>query len=526
MKILVSDSLSKEGIEILTQEKEITVDYKPKLDKETLLSIIENYDILIVRSGTKVTRDVIEKGKNLKLVGRAGEGVDNIDLEAANEKGIIVMNTPGVNTISAAEHTISLLLSLTRNIPQAYTSLKNKKWEREKFIGTEITDKTLGVIGMGKIGKEVIKRAKGLQLKILVYDPFISDEIAQKIGVELVGFDEILTRSDYLTIHIPINKETSHLLGKKEFEKMKKGIKIINCARGGIIDESALLEALKEGKVSAVALDVFEKEPPLENPLLEMENVIFTPHLGASTKEAQEKVSEEIARQVIDFVKYNIIRNAVNFPSLPAELREKLSPYLNLTEKLGCLLGQLYKERIKSVEIEYSGEIIDYEITPLTIAGLKGLFEVILPESVNYVNASFIAKARGIKVIESKISEIENYTDLITIKLEVEDGYKLVAGTLISKNNPRIVKIDEFEVDAIPSGYLLICESIDIPGVIGKIGTILGRNKTNIASLKYSRKSAGEKALCILNVDSPVPDEVIEELTKEKEINKAKMVKL
>lgn len=526
MKVLISDSLSKKGIEILTQEKEITVDYRPKIEKELLLNIIENYDILIVRSGTKVTREVIERGKNLKLIGRAGEGVDNIDIEAANEKGIIVMNTPGVNTISAAEHTIALLLSLSRNIPQACNSLKNKKWEREKFIGAEITGKTLGIIGIGKIGKEVAKRAKGLQLKVIGYDPYISEEVAQKIGVELVNFEEILSRSDFLTFHIPLNKETRHLIGKKEFEKMKKGVKIINCARGGIIDENALIEAIKEGKVSAVALDVFEKEPPFDSPIIEMENVICTPHLGASTKEAQEKVAEEIARQVIDFVKYNIVRNAVNFPTISPELKEKLTPYVNLAEKLGSFLGQFYKGKINSIEISYRGEIIEYDTTPLTLAALKGFFEMILMESVNYINASFIAKSRGIRVIENKSSEVENYSNLITIQVLGDSEKKSVSGTLLLKNEMRIVKIDEFETDALPSGYLLVCESVDIPGVIGKIGAILGNSNINIGSLKYSRKSAGEKALCTLNVDSLVPEEVIKKLLKEKEIEKVTFIEL
>lgn len=526
MKILVTDPIAEEGLEILKSKKRCEVSIKTKLSPEELVSLIGDYEALIIRSDTKVTKEVIEAGKRLKVIGRAGEGVDNIDLEAATKRGIIVMNTPGVNTISAAEHAISLLLSLSRNIPQANTSLKGGKWERGKFQGVEVYNKLLGIIGLGKVGRHVGKRAQGLGMKIIAYDPHISEEPLRKEGIELVDLKELFSRSDYITIHTPLSKETEHLIGEKEFHLMKEGVRIINCARGGIIDEPALYKAIKSGKVAGAALDVFEKEPPLSSPLLSLKEVIATPHLGASTQEAQEKVAKEIAGQVIDALSGKIVRNAVNIPSIDGDILEKVQPYLSLVEGIGRLLGQVSPGRIQKIEASYSGEVLDYNLAPITISLLKGLLDAILHEPVNFVNALVIAKERGIEVIESKTSERGDFSNLITVLARTDQGEKLIAGTLLSKNEPRIVQIDEFRIDATPSGFMLICSNVDKPGVIGKIGTVLGKHKINIAALQYGRKDFGGQAIVVLNVDNAVPKKVLEELIKVKEITEAKLVKL
>ena len=526
MKVLVSDNLAVEGIELLKESPDITVDVKPKLELQELISQIGKYDALVVRSATKVTREVIDAAKNLKVIGRAGVGVDNIDVESASKRGILVMNTPGGNTISAAEHTMSMLLALSRCIPQANISLKSRQWEKKKFLGTEIFKKTLGIIGVGRIGGEVAKRAQSFGMDIIAYDPFISKAHAREVGVKLVSFQELIKQADYITIHVPLTPETKHIINRETINQMKEGVKIINCARGGIIDEVALAEAVKSGKVGGAALDVFENEPPFDSPVLGLENIIVTPHLGASTEEAQINVARDIALQVLDFLKKGIVRNAVNMPELDPEKMKTLGPYIALCEKLGRLQAQISEGGFTHISVQYSGEILHYEIKPLTIALLKGLLEPILERQVNFVNAPLIAQERGIEVTESKVSKVEDFANLIMVQAVTEKGENVVAGTLLGKKEPRLVRIGEFDLDVIPEGYMLLCSNLDKPGVIGKIGTILGNRKINIAGMQVGRKIVGGKALTIINVDCDISKEVLKEIEGIPEIVEVKMVNL
>lgn len=526
MKVLVSDKLAEEGIELLRESPDITVDVKLKLESQELLNHIGEYNALLVRSATKVTKEVIDAAKNLKVIGRAGVGVDNIDVEAASKRGILVMNTPGGNTISAAEHTMSMLLALSRCIPQANISLKSKQWEKKKFLGTEIFKKTLGIVGLGRIGGEVAKRAQSFGMEIIAYDPYISKAHVREIGVKLVSFPELIKQADYITIHIPSTSETKHIINKETINQMKKGVRIINCARGGIIDEAALAEAVKSGKVGGAALDVFEKEPPFDSPVLGLENIIVTPHLGASTEEAQINVARDIAQQVLDFLKKGIVRNAVNMPELDPEKMKTLGPYINLCEKLGRLQAQISEGGFTQIGVQYSGEILRHEIEPLTIALLKGLLEPVLEREVNFINAPLIAEERGIKVTESKVSKVEDFANLIVVQAVTEKGENIVAGTLLGKKEPRLVRIGEFDLDVIPEGYMLLCSNLDKPGVIGKIGTILGNRKINIAGMQVGRKTVGGKALTIINVDCDISEEVLKEIEGISEIVEVKMVNL
>ncbi len=524
MKVLVSDSIAEEGIRILKREAE--VDVLTKLSKEELIKVIKNYDALVVRSATQVTREVIEAGDRLKVIGRAGVGVDNIDVDAATEKGIIVLNAPEGNTIAAAEHTIGMILALARNIPQANASLKAKKWEKSKFLGVEIYDKVLGIIGLGRIGSEVAKRCQAFGMRILAYDPYISEEKAKALGVKLTTLDEILKNADFITIHTPLTKETQNLIGAKEFEKMKKGVRIINCARGGIIDEEALYSALKSGKVAGAALDVFAKEPPLDSPLLTLDNVIVTPHLGASTAEAQINVAISVAEQVLNALKGEVVKNAVNAPAIGPEVMEAIRPYLPLAEKIGKFLAQVVKGYINQVEISYSGEIAEKDTKFLTIAVLKGLLEPVLCAPVTYVNAMIIAKNRGIKVFESKSPKTEDFANLISVTAKSDIDQRRAAGTIFGKRDARIVLIDKYRVDAIPSGYMVISNHIDKPGVIGKIGTLLGKNNINIAGMIVGREYPGGPAVMVLAVDSFIPDEILKQFLDVDGVKDAELVKL
>ncbi len=525
MKILVSDPLAEKGLEILRREKNCQLDLKPKLPPEDLKRIIKDYDGLIIRSGTKVTKEIIEAAENLKVIGRAGVGLDNVDLEAATKKGIIVMNTPGGNTISTAEHTISLILALARNIPQAYLSLQEKKWDRKKYTGVQLYGKTLGIVGMGRIGTEVAKRMLSFGMAVIVSDPFISLEKAEKLGVHLVESKDLFKKADFITVHVPLTEGTKHLIGKEAFSLMKKEVRIINCARGGIIDEAALLEAIKKGKVAGAALDVYEKEPPTDNPLLNLPQVVVSPHLGASTEEAQVGVAVEIAQQIVDAFKGNV-RNAANLPSLEPEVLKGIKPYLVLAEKLGLLQAQLTEGRITDVKVRYSGEVLEYDVTPLTVALVKGLLTPLFQESVNFVNAPVIAQERGMKVIESKSSITEDFTNLILVEVETSKGKSVVSGTIFGKNDPRVVRINDYHVDAVPSGYMLLCFHTDHPGIIGQIGVLLGKNKINIANMTLGRRKIGEEAVTVLNIDSSVSKEVLKEIKKTRYIREIKSVKL
>jgi len=525
MRVLVSDKLSEKGIEIM-KKAGLEVDLKPGMSHEELLNVIGDYHGLVIRSATRVTQDVIERAKNLKVIGRAGSGLDNVDKAAASKKGIVVMNTPGGNTITTAEHTLSLMLSLARQIPQATASMKSHKWEKKKFMGVELFNKTLGVIGIGNIGWQVAKRAQALQMNIIAYDPFLSEERAKEMAVEKVSLDELFERADFITIHTPLTQETRNLINKNSISKMKHGVRIINCARGGIVNEKDLLEALNSGKVAGAALDVFEKEPPEDFSLIEHENVICTPHLGAATQEAQENVAVAVAEQIVDFLVKGIIRNAVNFPSIPQEQAQRLQPYISLAEKMGLFISQIFEGGITEAVIEYRGEAMELNTAPITIAALKGLLTPILEETVNFVNAPFIAKERGIEVKETKSSDAGDYQSMLNFIVRAKDKELGISGTLFSRKDPRIISVGRFFVEIIPEGTLLFIENNDRPGVIGGIGSYLGEKGINIARMHFGRESAGGRAISVVSVDTPLKDNEIEDLKGLPNIITVKQVRL
>lgn len=527
VKILVSDPLSDEGLKLLRQADGFEVDVKTDLTPDALKNIIKEYDALIIRSATKATKDVIEAARRLKVIGRAGVGLDNVDLEAATKKGIIVMNTPAGNTISTAEHTMSMILSLSRNIPQAYGSMKKGEWKRSKFMGVELYAKALGVVGFGRIGREVAKRALSFGMRVLAYDPFLSLEVAKSIGVEMVELDDLFRRSDYITVHTPLTEETKHLISRKEIAIMKDGVRLINCARGGIIDEVALAEAVKSGKVAGAAIDVFEIEPVTpENELIKLDAVIVTPHLGASTEEAQVNVAIEIAECVRDYLLGKGIRNAANYPCLEADTCRIITPYINLAERLGSFTGQLVEGRLMEVNITYSGDITKHELTPLTLAIVKGVLSPILQETVNFINATTLARERGIRINEVKSSEEAEFVTLIQLELKTDKETRVVYGTLSANKQPRIVKIDEYYVELYPVGGMIYIENWDKPGLIGNLGTLMGKNGINIAAMTFGRDKPDGKAISVLNIDSPISEELLKKTKGIENILAVKIIKL
>lgn len=512
MRILVSDDLSDAGIEKLTRIPGFQVEVNTSLTVEQFRQAIKDFDALVIRSGTKVTAEVLENAENLKVIGRAGIGLDNVDVEAASKRGIVVMNTPEGNVITTAEHAIAMMLALTRNIPQASGSIKAGKWEKKRFQGKEVFNKVLGIIGLGRIGRVVADRAMGLKMKVIGFDPYINSEVIEGLGIEGVGLDELFLRSDYITIHTPMTAETRNLLNADAFRRMKPGVFVINCARGGIVNESDLAEAIKSGIVAGAALDVFCAEPPLGNPLLELEQVVATPHLGASTEEAQENVAVAVADQVAEFLTRGTIRNAVNAPNIDGAILAKLRPYLGLAEKLGCVLTQITKGAIQRVSIEYVGEAAALEINPLTISILKGMLSPILGDMVNFVNVPVHVKERNIKVTEAVRSEAEDYTNLISIHVKTSEQENVVAGTIFGKKEPRMVSINDFRLEAALEGHLLLIYNIDTPGTIGAIGTCLGRNNINISKMSVGQVLERGQNIIFLRTDSPTPPAVIKEL--------------
>ncbi len=513
-KVLISDPLSNKGIEILSAVKGLKVEIKTGLSPEELEKVIPEYDAIIVRSETKLKAGIIEAGSRLKVIGRAGIGVDNVDLNAATRKGIVVMNTPQENAIAAAEHTIALMFSVARKIPQATASMKAGKWEKKKFMGVELYNKTLGVIGIGVIGTHVVDRARGLKMKVLGYDPFLSREVAEKKGVEPVSLDELLVRSDFITVHTQLTEETRGLINREKIRKMKDGVILINCARGGIISEKDLYDAIKEGKVRGAGLDVFEKEPAVGNPLLELEEVVHTPHLGASTGEAQENVSIAIARQVADYLTQGEVRNAVNIPAVSPDVLPFLRPYLRLGEKLGSFLGQISNYAVEEVLIECQGEVVQYGTKPITTSVLKGLLAPFVGESVNFVNAPVMAKERGIRVTESTRAEAEDFVSLIAITARSKMEQNFVAGTLFGREELRIVKLNSFFIEAIPEGHILLIHNYDRPGVIGNVGMVLGGRNINIATMHLGRDRFGGNAISLVHLDAPLPPGAAGEILK------------
>ncbi len=525
-KVLVSDPLSNRGLEILGEAKNLKVDLKPGLTPEELKKILPEYDGIIIRSETKLKGDIIEAGARLRVIGRAGIGLDNVDLPVATKKGIVVMNTPQENAIAAAEHTIAMILSISRKIPQATASMKAGRWEKKRFLGVELYNKILGMIGIGVIGTIVADRARGLKMKVIGYDPYLSKEVAEKKGVDLVSYDELLGRSDFITVHTPLTDETRNLIDKNTLDKMKDGVILINCARGGIINEKDLYDAIKGGKVAGAALDVFEKEPATENPLLELEEVVSTPHLGASTGEAQENVSIAIAQQIVDYLTLGEARNAVNMPAVSPAILPFLRPYLRLGEKLGSFLGQVSNYAIEEVLIEYQGEVVEYGTKPITISVLKGLLTPFVGETVNFVNAPVMAKERGIKITESTSAKAEDFTSLIalTVRSEMEQNY--IAGTLFGRRELRIVKLNDFFIEAIPEGYVLLVNNYDRAGVIGNLGNALGSRNINIATMQFGRDRMGGNAISLLHLDAPLPPGMLGEILRLPNIISVRQIQL
>ncbi|HXV28641.1 MAG TPA: phosphoglycerate dehydrogenase [bacterium] len=528
MKVLVADPLGEAGLAELKKDDSLQVDERPGIKPEELKQIIDGYDAVIVRSGTRLTKDIIEKASRLRVIGRAGVGVDNVDLEAATKRGIIVMNTPEGNTVSTAEHTFSLLMALARNIPQAHVSVRGGEWKRQNFLGTELNGKVLGIIGFGRIGREVAKRATSFGMRVVVFDPFISKAGFKESAVEFVELKTLLTLSDFITVHTPLTPETKYLLNGETFKLCKRGVRVINCARGGIIEEKALKDAIETGIVAGAALDVFEKEPPGDNPLLKLPQVITTPHLGAATQEAQENVAVDVARQVVDALHDRAIKNAVNLPNLDPEAFKALRPWLTLAEKIGMVHTQLFGGSLQSVTIRYGGEVTKYNVEPLTIAVLKGLLTPICGETVNFVNAPAMAKDRGIGVNESRSTQTEDFTNYIELEVLQDHEPIRIMGTIFGNKIPRIVRINEFLIDVEPVGVILFLKNEDQPGVVGTVGSILGKNRINIAEMSLGRVPKGEKmlAMTIINTDNEIPQSVVQEIKKFTPILEVKVVKL
>ncbi|MGI0486314.1 phosphoglycerate dehydrogenase [Pantanalinema rosaneae CENA516] len=512
-KVLVSDPIDQVGIDILSQVAQ--VDVKTNLSPEELIQTIPEYDALMIRSGTRVTQEVIEASQNLKIIGRAGVGVDNVDVMAATRKGIVVVNSPEGNTIAAAEHTLAMMLSMSRYIPAANQSVKGGKWDRKSFTGVEVYKKTLGIVGLGKIGAHVATVAQAMGMKLLAYDPFVSNERAEQLGCRLVDLDILLQEADYITLHLPKTTETTNLINANAIAKMKPNARIVNCARGGIVDEAALAEALKQGRIAGAALDVFASEPLGESSLRELgKEMVLTPHLGASTEEAQVNVAIDVAEQIRDVLLGLPARSAVNIPGLRPDLLEQLRPYLQLAETLGNLVAQLAGGRIESLNIRLQGELATNQSQPIVVAALKGLLSHALQERVNYVNASLEAKERGIHVIETRDAAIRDYTGSLHLSATGSLGEHSVSGALLGDSEIRITSVDEFPVNVPPNRYMLFTLHRDMPGIIGKIGSLLGSFNVNIASMQVGRKIVRGDAVMVLSIDDPLPDGILAEIMK------------
>ena len=526
MKVLVSDSLSDVGVNIFQETPGIDVDVNIGLTPKELKNIIGRYHGLAIRSATKVTADIIEAAHNLKVIGRAGIGLDNVNIPAASQRGIVVMNTPEGNTTTTAEHTMALMMSLARNIPQATASLKKGNWEKKKLQGRELFSKTLGLIGVGHIGRIVADRAKGMKMKVIVYDPYLKPEAIENQDLEPVSFDELLRRADYITIHTPKTDETINMINQETIEKMKKGAMVVNCSRGGIVNEDDLFNALESGYLAGAAMDVFSKEPPGEIKLMNLPNFICTPHLGASTKEAQDNVANDVAEQIVAYLMHGTVKNAVNVPSISSELMAVLRPYATLAEKMGSLQTQLIDSGILEVQINYSGKVTEYDVTPLTTAMLKGLLTPILKDDVNFVNAPLIASERGIKVVESKTRTSEDFASLITLNVKSLEGENIVSGTIFGKTFLRIIRINDFFLEAVPEGHLVLIHNEDTPGVIGNIGITLGKNNVNIGQMQVGQEKGTKRNVILLTANVSVNNNVLEALRSLEHVFSARRIEL
>jgi len=525
-RILVCDGMHESGLELLRSAEGVEVDAPEQWSADAIRENLPEYDAMVVRSRTKVTSRMLENATKLKVVGRAGTGVDNIDIQAASSRGILVMNTPGANSTAAAEHTMALMLALARHVPQATQSLREGKWEKKRFMGTELYHQTLGVVGLGRIGAIVADRALGMKMDVLGYDPYIGADAAATMGVEWVPLEELLARSDFITLHTPLTDQTRHIVNRGSIGLMKKGVRIVNCARGGLVDEEALHEALVDGRVAGAALDVFEKEPPADHPLLSLQNAVFTPHLGASSVQAQANVGRAMASQLLDYLQKNLIRNAVNFPSISSRDHERIRPYLTLAERLGGLQGQLCS-RIEQLEIEYSGEdLLQLPLQPLTQTVVKGLLDPILSEKVNLVNASLLLEQRHIRLLTSTTSEKRGYTSLVTVRAQGADGRYSATGAVFPGDEIRLVRLNTYRLEAELEGTNLIVQNLDKPGMIGFIGTTLGNHRLNIANMHLSRTPEKDRAIAIMRLDGEAPPEALEALLAHPDILMARQVKL
>lgn len=510
LRVLVADAISEAGIEELRNADGCSVDVKTGMTPDELKATIGEYDALIVRSATKVTADVLAVAGRLRAIGRAGTGVDNIDLGAATDRGVVVMNTPGGNSVAAAELTLSLLLALARNVAQANAELREGRWERKKYMGSEVAGKKIGIVGLGRIGREVARMAQGFRMEALGYDPFVSTERAADLGIRGMELDALIAEADYITLHIPRTDETRHLIGAERLARMKQGVRIINCARGGLIDEAALLAALESGQVAGAGIDVFETEPPSDLSLVKHPNVVSTPHLGASTREAQVRVGTEIARKIVDYLQTGVILDAVNFPSINREEFTRLGPVMDLAERLGGFASQIAASGVKRVDVQMLGDYGDYALKPVVMAAVKGLLEPYCEGVVSHVNALQRAEERGVRIDQGRSSERTPYAGLLRVTLDSDDGSRTVAGTLYGTGKPRLVEVDGIPIESRPGGHMLLIENRDVPGVVGHIGALLGESGINIAGIQLGRIDGTERAISIVNVDSAVGGETLE----------------
>jgi D-3-phosphoglycerate dehydrogenase len=520
MKILIADSIAEEGIKFLRTSTH--VDVKTKLSTEQLKEIIGDYDALIVRSQTQVRAEIIELGKKLKVIGRAGVGIDNIDVDAATRQGIVVVNAPTGNTVAAAEHTIALMLAMARNVPQANSHLKSGKWQREEMIGNELRNKILGIVGLGNVGSEVAKRAQAFEMRVVAHDPFVSKDYAGNLKVDLLSLDQLLREADFISLHVPLTATTKNLIGSKELEKLKTTARIINCARGGLIDEVAIVKAVRTGRIAGAAFDVFEKEPITDSPLFAEERIIVTPHLGASTIEAQASIARDIADEILAVLQGRFSKYAVNAPHIAPEL----APFMKVATTIGNLASQLMEGQIKSTHITYSGGVANYDCNTIKMALISGLLQRASEETVNLVNAGFIAAQRGLKISEEKEATCQNYSNLLTLEVNTNIGSTTISGT-VRDSEIHIVQFNDFWMDIVPSGgYFLFCDHVDQPGLVGTIGNITGKADINISSMHLSRLQPRGKALMILALDEPLGEEHLQEILTLPGIYSAKAAKL
>jgi len=521
-RVLISDALSPAAVQIFKDRGiDVTFDASLGKDKDKLAAVIGDYDGLAIRSATKATAKLLESAKNLKVIGRAGIGVDNVDIPAATAKGVIVMNTPFGNSITTAEHAVAMMFALARQIPAADASTQAGKWEKNRFMGVELEAKVLGVIGAGNIGSIVVRKAIGLGMRVIAYDPFLTAERAKAMGIEKLELDALLARADFVTLHTPLTEKTKNILSREALARTKKGVRIINCARGGLVDEQALADAIKSGHVAGAAFDVFSEEPATANPLFGLDNVVCTPHLGASTTEAQENVALQVAEQMSDYLLTGAISNAVNFPSIGAEEAPKLRPFVALAEKLGSFLGQLTEAPVKAIRIQYEGHVADLNVRPMTAAAIAGVMRAFMPE-VNMVNAPVAAKDKGIAIEEVKRAADSQFESRIFINVIAEDMERHAAGTVFQDGKPRIVEIRGIQMDAEFHPHMLYVRNFDKPGFIGAFGSLLGEEKVNIATFNLGRDQPGGDAICYVAVDEPVSDDLLAKINAIAQVKRAR----